>query len=157
MAVDNADPSLDPLEQKIRDLFKSNTLSANVFGPYFEFLDETQGLPYILVKDAGGGPTIYTMTQPGERPAIDQIDRTVTICHSDRAQVLALEVAIDGWLETIANEPLKDGSVLLSAMPHGLGHWRRKKGGNDRTNTFTQVWESSRWYRFRIERQAVAG
>ncbi len=119
MAANRRD--FDPLEQMIYDIFKGDTVLNNVFGPWFEWNIEPQGVPYCLCVPVGGSPNMYTIpstTQP--RDVITRPRRQFSVFSTKRELLVdedtGVLTAISKRLEAVANIPMKSGSTCLSVL-----------------------------------------
>ncbi len=111
----------DPLEQMIYDIFKADVILNNVFGPWFDWNIEPQGVPYCLCVPMGGSPNIYTIPSEDQpRDVITQPCRQFSV-FSTKRELLTDETngvlqAISLRMEAIANIPMKGGSTCLSSL-----------------------------------------
>ncbi len=105
----------------IWDIFKADTILNNVFGPYFDWNLEPQGVPYCLCVPMGGEGNIYTIPSRDQPRDVFTRPRRQFSVFSIKRNLLADETtgvlsAISRRLEAVANIPMKGGSTCLSVL-----------------------------------------
>ncbi len=105
----------------IYDIFKADAILNNVFGPWFEWNIEPQGVPYCLCVPMGGDGNIYTIPSRDQPRDVFARPRRQFSVFSIKRNLLADEdtgvlQAISRRLEAVANIPMKDGSTCLSVL-----------------------------------------
>ena len=143
--------SLDPLEQMIRDLWKAQGPLRDVFGPYFDWNTEKQGLPFCVCIGSGGdGPNLYDMNILG---VINQVSKRFDIWHSDRGQLLTqILPLVSATYERRTNVTLKGNQVCLSVVMETAWHTVFEQAKDNALNL--NSWHSFAAFRFRVEKRA---
>lgn len=157
--------ALTPLEQLIWDVFRQDPILMEVYGPYFYWEVDPQGVPYCLCVDAGGSPNLYTIPQiptiPTTRQARDVITQPrmqFSFFSLDAARLVDPHAgvlnAFQRAFEGVANRRMKDGSVCLSSlMPlPWVKRWEPRAkltpGGGPQAN----IYHGQGYVNFQIER-----
>ena len=158
MAVDT---SMEPLEQMIAGIFAADPILSNAYGPYFDWVEDPQGIPYVrIVPDGSDGPNQYMMPGAalGARTVITNPCRQFSVFSTDKALLTDPDTgilqAISKNFEAIANIPMPGGQVCLSSFPGMSWGIKYDKGGGIDPHINANIWHAYCRFEFRVGRKA---
>ncbi len=148
---------LDPLENLIADLFKADPVLDNIYGPYFDWNLQPQGMPYALVVPYGGGSNIYPLKGGGlTRDVIGRPIKQFSVFSKDRAKLVNPDTGLLGLisskLEAVANQVMKGGQVCSSCLM--VTSWQIKFDQSDSKALNANVWHAYGDFQFITQRTA---
>lgn len=153
---------MEPLEQMIAGIFVADPILANVYGPYFDWVEDPQGVPYVrIIPDGSDGPNVYAIqavgSNPGLRPVITNPCRQFSVFSTDKALLTDPDTgilqAISKNFEAIANIPMVGGQVCLSSFPGMAWGIKYDKSGGIDPHINANVWHAYCRFEFRVERK----